>query len=676
MVSSGVVYIGSGDGYLYAFAAATGALIWKAQTGATVTSSPNKVGNTVYVGSGNGKLDAFNVGNGTLRWTVATGAAITSSPDVAGNLVYVGSNDTKLYAVNALTGAVAWTVTTGGAVASTPAIANGVVYVGSNDAKLYAVNAATGTITWTAMTGGPVASSAAVANGVVYIGSGDRKVYAFPTACASTCSPLWSATTGGVVRSSPAVTDGIVYVGSGDAKLYAFAPSTGAPVDSAAYLGGPAHSSYNPAATTITPQNAVAMVRSWQWIADAPPLPQLSAGLFSSPVVYHHHIYFGSNNGSFYALDDRTGALLWKHFIGYITGTTCGSRGFLATATVAPDPSTGVLTVYVAAPDGYLYALRAADGATLWRSVIAIPSTTQNDYFDWSSPTAANGRIYVGIASQCDEPLVRGGLKEYDQGSGAELAAYWAVPAGLTGGTIWSAAAVAPDGTVFVTTGNQATGAPLNQFGDSLSIVKLDGQTLAKQGMYTVPHTQQCGDCDFGGSPTLFTANLNGTPTAMVGACNKNGYYYAVRQSDLSLVWTFHVGVGSTLVDNEQCDAAAIFDGTHLFIGGDATTIGGVAYGGSLRELNPATGAPIWQTGLPASILGSPALDGSGVIAAASYDYAGPVNSGYLINAATGELLATLSTLKSSAFPQPIFADNLLLLGTTVKGLFAYRPAH
>ena len=119
----------------------------------------------------------------------------------------------------------------------------------------------------------------------------------------------------------------------------------------------------------------------------------------------------------------------------------------------------------------------------------------------------------------------------------------------------------------------------------------------------------------------------------MVGACNKNGNYYAARQSDLSLVWSFHVGARSSAIENEQCDAAAIFDGSHLFISGDSTTIGGVSYGGSIREMNPATGTPIWQTGLPASILGSSTLDGSGVIAAASYDYSGPVNSGYLIRA-------------------------------------------
>ena len=42
------------------------------------------------------------------------------------------------------------------------------------------------------------------------------------------------------------------------------------------------------------------------------------------------------------------------------------------------------------------------------------------------------------------------------------------------------------------------------------------------------------------GSPTIFNATINGVSTPMVGACNKNGFYYALRQSSLSAgpVWS------------------------------------------------------------------------------------------------------------------------------------------
>ena len=58
----------------------------------------------VYVGSYDGKLYAFAVGcasgGGACSplWTGATGAVIISSPAVANGVVYVGSYDHKLYA--------------------------------------------------------------------------------------------------------------------------------------------------------------------------------------------------------------------------------------------------------------------------------------------------------------------------------------------------------------------------------------------------------------------------------------------------------------------------------------------------------------------------------------------------------------------------------------------------
>jgi polyvinyl alcohol dehydrogenase (cytochrome) len=383
--------------------------------------------------------------------------------------------------------------------------------------------------------------------------------------------------------------------------------------------------------------------------------------LQSSPTIYNGVIYIGSQTGMFFAVSEATGTLVWKRQFPWITATTCGSEGFVSTATVAPDPNTGVVTVYVAAPDGYLYALNASDGSTIWRSVVAIPSTTVNDYFNWGSPTVANGKIYMGISSQCDNPLVQGGVKAYDQSTGTNIATYYTVPSSNPGGSVWSSQAVDSAGNVYATTGNQPK---TGQVGDTYSIVKLDGTTLAVLGRFQITKAKLPGsDDDFGGSPTLFTAMLNGVATPMVGACNKNGVYYAVKQSDMSLVWSDQLSVAfpnDKAGGPGQCDAAATWDGTYLYQGTNSTTINGTTYPGSVRALDPATGAIVWETGLPSQVIGSTTLNGSGVLAAPLMGSA--TSEGVaLLNASDGTLLRVLNP-GSQYFAQPVWADGHLIL--------------
>ena len=92
-----------------------------------------------------------------------------------------------------------------------------------------------------------------------------------------------------------------------------------------------------------------------------------------------------------------------------------------------------------------------------------------------------------------------------------------------------------------------------------------------------------------------------------------------------------------------------------------------------MRELDPATGNVLWQTGLAANILGSPSIDGAGVIAASTYKTStGAVNATYLIDAATGAILNTLS--HSASFPQPVFVGSQLLVATQKGGVLVYGP--
>lgn len=156
-------------------------LKWSYKTGAAVSSSPAVANGVVYVGSGDGNVYALKASTGTKFWSYATSGAVASSPAVANGRVYVASSNGNVYALKASTGALLWSYTIGGLVTSSPAVANGVVYVGggSGNNSVWALNANTGALLWSYTTGNEVNSSPAVANGVVYFGSSDNNVYAF-----------------------------------------------------------------------------------------------------------------------------------------------------------------------------------------------------------------------------------------------------------------------------------------------------------------------------------------------------------------------------------------------------------------------------------------------------------------------------------------------------------------
>ncbi len=441
------------------------------------------------------------------------------------------------------------------------------------------------------------------------------------------------------------------------------------------YLYDESHPSLNNVSTVVTESNVNTLHSVWHWTPGAGPISGSNKKIFATPSVYNGTVFVGANNGVFYALDEQTGAVLWSRFIGYVQKHTCGARGITSSSTVAPDPVTGVITVYVAGADGYLYALNASTGAVAWQSVVGIPSTTVNDYYNWASPAVHNGHVFMGVSSQCDNPFVRGGLVMYDQQTGAIQAHYYSEPAGVVGGGVWTSAVVDDNG-VFVTT---ATPCPRKGVTDedACAVVSLDPNTLDRRGAWFPLYAERPnGDADFGGSPVLFTADLNGVSTPMVTACNKNGILYGWRQSDVSTgpVWRFRVGQG-TAAGQQACLAAPVWDGTHLFQAGNPTTINGVSYRGSIRELDPATGTPVWQVGLPGIVLGSPTMNGNGILAVSTYDISGAPNGTYFLRSSTGAILASIPTPNNSeTFAQPVFADNFVFLTPVKGGMTAYSP--
>jgi outer membrane protein assembly factor BamB len=438
------------------------------------------------------------------------------------------------------------------------------------------------------------------------------------------------------------------------------------------YLGGATHSSASPG-TAITVANAASLHLAWTF---HPPAQSVSGGpvsaLFSSPTVYQGRVYIGTGTGDFYTLDQATGQVIWSRFLGFRPALTCPARGITATAAVAIDPATGRAAVFVYAADSQLYSLDAATGAIIWSTAVASPSSSTSDYYAWSSPTIANGRVYVGVASQCDQPLIQGGLRSYAISTGRLLARYDAVPTGYVGGSIWTSPAVT-NGAAYVATGNPPEATPL-QPGDSSAIVRLDPKTLVREDKWTIDASELATNKDFGSSPTPFSARLspngNGKRTQMIGACNKDGTFYALRAATLSAgpVWT------RTISAPGPCLASAVWNGTRLFVAGPATTIEGVSYAGSVSALSPTSGAVIWELGLPSKVIGTPSINASGVLAVATDRLGAPTpDATYLINAASGQQIATI-TAGSAQFAQPVFSDGYLLLATQTQGLRAYTP--
>jgi outer membrane protein assembly factor BamB len=189
------------------------------------------------------------------------------------------------------------------------------------------------TLRWKFATGGPIVSSPSVVDGTVYVGSADRNLYAVD---AKTGLMRWKFDAQGDVNSSPAVVDGVVYVVSLNGNLYAVDAATGKQRWAFATEGERRFSERG--LFTALPAGEM-MPDPWDFY-------------LSSPTVVDGVVYFGSGDGSVYAVDARSGRLRWR----YRTGDV-----------VHASPAVVDGKVYVGSWDTYFYALDSKSGSLVWR---------------------------------------------------------------------------------------------------------------------------------------------------------------------------------------------------------------------------------------------------------------------------------------------------------------------
>jgi outer membrane protein assembly factor BamB len=106
-----------------------------------------------------------------------------------------------------------------------------------------------------------------------------------------------------------------------------------------------------------------------------------AAAVETSPLLVGKLLYFGSWDGTFYALNARTGKVRWT---------------FHASASITSSPAYDSGTVFAGTDDGHVLALDALTGKLLWEAA-SFSRFGRREYF-YATPSVAYGRVYIGNA--------------------------------------------------------------------------------------------------------------------------------------------------------------------------------------------------------------------------------------------------------------------------------------
>ncbi len=329
---------------------------------------------------------------------------------------------------------VAWQYTTGGAISSSASIENGVLYIGSQDKNIYALNAENGAFLWKFATKAPVESSVAVADGKVFTGGDDGYVYCLN---ANTGALQWQTFVNGdlpftfgnlVLKSSPAVVGDRVYVGSLDSYLYALDANNGdivwkfkaeGPVESSPAADGNAvyFTAEEPNAGAFYKINAA--TGALEWKKELAYQPSFTGGneMLGSPSVAAGYVFASSNWGDYYCFNTSTGEMKWKFTNPTATEFIVSSPIYLSDGTVLLIDKFDLACVYLSngwtkwtkyTGDELYVSPSYADGkaymVTSQRHIFIFDTTRNGTKIDtytlpsstWSSPTIANGKLYIG----------------------------------------------------------------------------------------------------------------------------------------------------------------------------------------------------------------------------------------------------------------------------------------
>jgi outer membrane protein assembly factor BamB len=401
----------------------------------------------------------------------------------------------------------------------------------------------------------------------------------------------------------------------------------------------------------LSPANAGGLTKRWSF--------KTNAAIAASPVISGGTVYIGSWDGYEYALDAATGALKWKTYLGKtVSDARCDPLILGVTSSAVVQDG----VVYVGGGDPNWYALDAETGAILWKVFIGDNSIPGGNY-NWASPLLYNGYAYIGVSSNCDDPLIQGKLLQVDLRTHQIVHTLITTPDGTEGAGIWTSPSIdEATNTIFLASGTATLPVDIQPLAQA--VIAVDASTLAVKASWRVPDADTVPDSDFATTPILFN-DKNGTP--LVAAINKNGYIYTFNRGDVGAgpVWKQGIAIAGLC---PLCGDGSISNGTYgqhtLYFGGGFASFNGVNYLGSVRALDPATGKFLWQHGTDGSVFGSLTYTNGLII-----DGAGSLVE--VLDATTGTRLYSYQT-GEQIYSAPSVSHGQIFIGSTDGNVYAF----
>ena len=299
---------------------------WVVQTGVGIYCSPAVEKDKVFVGDDLGCLTAYALKNGKKLWSFASGKRIVGTPAVSEGIVVFGSADRNIYALNAADGSLRWKVEAAEPVLGAVTIHEGIAYVGASDKTFRAIDIQTGKVVWSYdQVKGYIETKPLVVGDKVIFSAWDNTLYALEKA---TGKEIWK-WTGGLTRMHfspaavwPVASNGKVFIADPQRAMTAVNLQNGetvwrtfrSQVRETIGLSEDGERVYSKtmndsivcySTLTDTPEQVWASNVGFGY-EHAPSMPQEKDGV----------VYGSTKEGLLFALEAKTGKIIWKHKIG------------------------------------------------------------------------------------------------------------------------------------------------------------------------------------------------------------------------------------------------------------------------------------------------------------------------------------------------------------------------